>query len=229
MKSRRDQLALAIPAEETPGTPSWRHEEIARRAGWDPVAGVDEAGRGPLAGPVVAAAVILPPGSVWPGLNDSKRLRRDVREALEVEIKARALAWSCALADPEEIDRLNILGATHLAMRRALEGLRLPPAFALVDGLPACGLGTPHQALVRGDSRSFSIAAASVLAKTERDRILLDLDRAHPEYGFARHKGYPTAEHLRQLSRHGPAPCHRRSYRPVAVLLKSPSPPADGS
>ena len=189
---------------------------------WDVVgllAGVDEAGRGPLAGPVVAAAVILDELHPISGLNDSKKLSPLRREALYDEIRSKALCCSVAQASVEEIDRLNILQATLLAMRRAVEGLRLLPAKVLVDGNRLPVLGVLAEAVVRGDATVPAISAASIVAKVTRDRWCADLDQRFPQYGFAAHKGYGTAEHLDALRRHGACPEHRRSFSPVAQVL----------
>lgn len=180
--------------------------------------GVDEAGRGPLAGPVVAAAVILDPLNPISGLNDSKKLSAKRRDALAVEIRAKALAWSVAEASVEEIDRINILQASLLAMRRAVEGLKIQPETALIDGNRCPQLACPAEAIVGGDGKVASIAAASILAKTVRDAGMLLLHAEYPMYGFDRHMGYPTALHLQALREHGPSPVHRRSYAPVAQL-----------
>ncbi len=177
------------------------------------VAGCDEAGRGPLCGPVVAAAVILPRGLVLEGLGDSKKLSEKQRERLYTEITDAAIAYSIAEASPEEIDRLNIREASMLAMNRAIEGLPVQPDGVLVDGNYARGFSMPAMTVVHGDALSPSIAAASILAKVTRDRICLELDRQYPQYGIAVHKGYPTAAHYKALSEHGPCPCHRRSFR----------------
>jgi len=184
-----------------------------------PVCGVDEAGRGPWAGPVSAAAVILDPERIPPGLDDSKALTERRREALEPEIKAAAVAWAVGFATVEEIDALNILRATGLAMRRAVEALVVRPAFILVDGSYRFDLPAPVRPVVRGDSLSVSIAAASILAKTARDRVMLDLDREWPDYGFAAHKGYHAPRHVEALQRLGPCPAHRRSFAPIRALL----------
>ena len=191
---------------------------------WHPtglVAGVDEAGRGPLAGPVVAAAVLLDDQNPIHGLNDSKKLTPARREKLFDEIRAKALCCSIAQASVEEIDELNILHATMLAMRRAVEGLRLKPSLVLVDGnrLPT-KLKVPAEAIVKGDARVSSIAAASILAKVHRDRLCLELHETYPHYGFATHKGYPTADHLAALALHGACLVHRRSFEPVRVALQ---------
>ena len=182
------------------------------------IAGVDEAGRGPLAGPVVAAAVILDPARPIAGLADSKKLSANRRERLAVEIRAKALAWSVAEASVEEIDRINILQASLLAMRRAVEGLKIQPETALIDGNRCPQLACPAEAVVGGDGKVASIAAASILAKTVRDAGMLVLHAEYPMYGFDRHMGYPTALHLQALREHGPSPVHRRSYAPVAQL-----------
>jgi len=183
-----------------------------------PVCGVDEAGRGPWAGPVSAGAVILDPDNIPAGLNDSKLLSEKAREKLEPEIKARALAWGVGLASVEEIDQLNILQATGLAMRRAVEALALTPAFALVDGNYRFALPCPILTVIKGDSRSSSIAAASILAKVARDRIMVEADGLFPGYGFAGHKGYHAASHVEALNRLGPSPIHRLSWAPIRAL-----------
>lgn len=183
------------------------------------LAGVDEAGRGPLAGPVVAAAVILDELNPIAGLADSKKLSARQREALFDEIRAKALCCSIALASVEEIDELNILHATMLAMRRAVEGLRLKPSLVQVDGNRVPPLQVPAQAIVKGDAKVKAISAASILAKVHRDRLCDELHQAHPQYGFDGHKGYPTADHLAALREHGATPHHRRSFGPVKVVL----------
>ena len=183
-------------------------------------AGVDEAGRGPLAGPVVAAAVILDDLHPIKGLADSKVLTAKRREKLFDEIRAKALCCSIAQASVEEIDRLNILQATLLAMRRAVEGLRLKPVKVLVDGNRLPVLDILAEAIVRGDAPVASISAASILAKVQRDRWCVEIDAQYPQYGFARHKGYGTAEHLAALRAHGASPVHRRTFRPVTEVLR---------
>jgi len=185
------------------------------------VAGVDEAGRGPLAGPVVAAAVILDPARPIAGLADSKALSPARREALFALVRERALCCSVAEASVEEIDRLNILQATLLAMRRAVEGLAVPPARVLVDGNRLPPLAVPAEAIVKGDARVAAISAASILAKVTRDRWCAGLHARYPLYGFERHKGYGTAEHLAALRAHGACPEHRRSFAPVAQVLEA--------
>ena len=184
------------------------------------IAGIDEAGRGPLAGPVVAAAAILPVKFRHKELRDSKQLTPLQRERIYEEIVSNAaIAWAVAAVEIEEIDRLNILRATHLAMRLAVEKLATPPDHVLIDGLPVRGFPITQTALVQGDGLSFSIAAASVLAKVTRDRLMLDHDRVFPQYGFAQHKGYGTELHLERLRQHGPCPIHRRSFLPVQQAL----------
>jgi ribonuclease HII len=183
------------------------------------VCGVDEAGRGPLAGPVVAAAVILDPARPIAGLNDSKKLSAKRREFLAVEIRAKALAWAVAEASVEEIDRINILQASLLAMQRAVDGLATRPSHALIDGNRCPKLACTSEAIIGGDGKVASIAAASILAKTVRDAGMLELHTRYPQYGFDRHMGYPTAAHLKALREHGVTPIHRRSYAPVAQLL----------
>lgn len=188
------------------------------------VAGVDEVGRGPLCGPVVTAAVILDPARPIVGLNDSKKLSEARREVLFEEICEKALAWCVARAEVEEIDRLNILHATMLAMQRAVEGLAVTPQLALIDGNRCPKLAVPSAAVVQGDAQVPAIAAASILAKVSRDREMCALDLIYPGYGFAAHKGYGTAMHLEALRRLGPTPLHRRSFAPVRELLEAPSP-----
>lgn len=185
------------------------------------VAGVDEAGRGPLAGPVIAAAVILDPVNPVSILKDSKQLTPSRREALYLEITQKAIAWSVGRAGVEEIDRLNILQATLLAMRRAVDGLRPAACFVLVDGNRCPRLDCPVEAVVRGDSTVAAISAASIIAKVTRDREMVEMDRRYPGYGLARHKGYPSREHLLALQRLGVTPLHRRSYAPVRKLLST--------
>jgi ribonuclease HII len=183
------------------------------------VCGIDEAGRGPLAGPVVAAAVVLDPGRPVAGLDDSKKLGEKKREALALLIRERAVAWAVAEATVEEIDRLNILQATLLAMQRAVAGLGIRPTGALVDGNRCPELAIPVAAVIRGDGKIASIAAASILAKTVRDAAMRMLHARYPQYGFASHMGYPTAAHIRALEAHGVSPVHRRSFGPVARQL----------
>jgi len=183
------------------------------------VCGIDEAGRGPLAGTVVAAAVILDPQRPIAGLNDSKKLSEKKRDALALLIRERAIAWAVASASVEEIDRLNILHATMLAMQRAVAALNVRPTGALVDGNRCPKLDIPCEAIVKGDGKIASIAAASILAKTVRDAEMLVLHAQYPMYGFDRHMGYPTAMHCQALAEHGASPVHRRSFGPVARQL----------
>lgn len=192
-----------------------KHETELWGRGLVRVAGVDEAGVGPLAGPVVAAAVILPPGCSLSGVNDSKKLSARQREAVCQPIREAAVAWCVAQASREEIDRINIYHAGLLAMRRALDGLRVGPQHALVDGRTIGGLPFPETRIVRGDASELSIAAASVLAKVHRDQLMDELDARFPVYGFAQHKGYPTPAHLTALRANGPCEEHRRSFAPV--------------
>jgi ribonuclease HII len=179
------------------------------------IAGIDEAGRGPLAGPVVAAAVILDPKRRVRGLRDSKVMTPEQREEVAIDIRARAIAWAVAASDVGEIDALNILRATLLAMRRAVEALAIQPIEALVDGDHCPQLVCPVYAIIKGDRDVPAISAASIIAKTTRDAMLVALDRDYPMYGFARHKGYGTPEHLAALDLHGPCPHHRKSFAPV--------------
>lgn len=202
-----------------PPAPDMSAETAAHEAGYRTVCGIDEAGRGPLAGPVVAAAVVLPAGYELPGLNDSKKLTAKQRERLYEALMADARVQKCvAQASVEEIDRLNILYATHLAMRRAAEGLPIPADFCLIDGLAVPNFPLPSQNLVKGDARCLSIAAASILAKVTRDRYMAALDAEFPQYGFARHAGYGTAAHLKALREYGVTVHHRRSFAPVAQM-----------
>ena len=183
------------------------------------VCGVDEAGRGPWAGPVSAGAVILDPNMIPKGLDDSKKLTAKAREALEPQIKASALAWGVGFATAEEIDTLNILQATGLAMHRAIEALSVKPAHALVDGNYRFVLPCPVTPVVGGDGKSLSIAAASILAKVARDRLMVEMDAVYPGYGFAGHKGYHATSHVAALAKLGPCPIHRRSWAPIRALL----------
>ncbi|PIE24974.1 MAG: ribonuclease HII [Neptuniibacter caesariensis] len=184
------------------------------------VAGVDEVGRGPLVGNVVAAAVILDPAKPIQGLADSKKLSEKRREQLYREIKEKSLAWCVASASPAEIDELNILHASMLAMKRAVEGLPVAAQFVYVDGNRSPDLACPCEPVVKGDSKIPAISAASILAKVDRDHEMKDLDKVHPEYGFAKHKGYPTAVHFAALKKYGPLPAHRRSFKPVRELIE---------
>lgn len=194
-------------------------EERLRASGFSTIAGIDEAGRGPLAGPVVAAAVILPPDFCHPRLNDSKKLTEKVRDRLFLELsETPGVVHAVVEVGPAEIDDLNILRATHEAMRRAVARLVPQPDHVLIDGLPVRPFSLPQTALVGGDGLSLSIAAASVFAKVTRDRLMLALDAQYPQYAFARHKGYGTALHLARLQEHGPCPAHRLSFAPVRQL-----------
>lgn len=192
--------------------PDLSYEKFYQEQGYSLVCGVDEAGRGPLCGPVVAAAVILREDDPIEGINDSKKLSEKKREALFDEIRARALAYSIASASPEEIDELNILGATMLAMRRAISGLSPAADFALIDGNTVRNMPIPAVGVIKGDAISSSISAASILAKVTRDRLCLEQDALYPGYGIAGHKGYPTAAHMEAVRRLGPSPIHRRSF-----------------
>ncbi|MDK3160270.1 ribonuclease HII [Kamptonema cortianum] len=201
--------------------PTLDFEKAARAKGFVRIAGIDEAGRGPWAGPVTAAAVILPEQFAHARLNDSKQLPEKKREEIFDELMANSqIIKGVGLASAEEIDSLNILRATHLAMRRAVEALANTPDFLLIDGRPVKdSFSIAQQAIVKGDSKSLSIAAASILAKVTRDRLMLDIDHAFPQYGFAQHKGYGTAAHAHALTTHGPCPVHRRSFAPVRTAL----------
>ena len=183
------------------------------------VCGVDEAGRGPLAGAVFAAAVILDPANPIQGLRDSKKLSETKRDLLAMQIKEHALAWSIAQCSEAEIDELNILQATMLAMRRAIEGLKVTPTLALIDGNRCPHLAIRAEAIVKGDSKVQAISAASILAKTARDAVCMQMHQQYPQYAFDQHKGYPTALHLERLRAHGVSPLHRKSYAPVRALL----------
>jgi ribonuclease HII len=194
----------------------WKLEKAARKLGALRIAGLDEVGRGPLFGPVVAAAVILPAGCHLRGLTDSKKLSEKKRIEFDIEIRANAVAWAIAAVDAETIDRINIRQASLLAMRLAVEQLALSPDFLLIDGRDQIDWHCPQQAVIQGDALSLSIAAASVLAKVYRDRLLTDLDREFPGYGLAQHKGYACPAHLAALELLGPTRLHRKSYQPVA-------------
>ena len=193
--------------------PDYEFEKAAVNSGFSCICGVDEAGRGPLAGPVCAAAVILPEGAVIAGLDDSKKLTEKKREKLYDIIKTTAVAYSVAYGTLEEIETVNILEATYLAMNRAIEGLNIKPDFALIDGnrVPR-GIKIPCETIVKGDSKSMSVAAASVLAKVTRDRLMLEYDKKYPEYNFKKHKGYGTKEHTELIKQYGPCEIHRFSF-----------------
>lgn len=190
----------------------WEFEQIKQQEGYRLICGVDEAGRGPLAGPVCAAAVILPDGVEIPGLNDSKKLSDKKRRELYPIIKEKAIAYSIAFADHKEIDEINILQATFLAMQRAIDGLDIKPDFALIDGNREKDFGLPVQTIVQGDGRSANIAAASILAKVTRDDLMESLAKEYPDYGFEIHKGYGTKAHYQALAEHGPSPVHRMTF-----------------
>lgn len=192
--------------------PDYSYELNALQNGFAAVCGVDEAGRGPLAGPVYAAAVILPQGLVIEGLNDSKKLSEKKRELLYDEITKNAVAWSVAYATEKEIDEYNILQATFLAMKRAVESLEPGADYALIDGNRMPLLDIPGETVIKGDSLSMSIAAASILAKVTRDRLMVDIDKMYPQYQFSKHKGYGTKLHYEMLAEHGISPVHRRSF-----------------
>ena len=200
-------------------TELWEIENAVRAEGFTLICGGDEARRGPLAGPVCAGAVILPPGLDIPGLNDSKKLSDKRRLALFREIQEKALAWSLGRAEPHEIDELNILHATMLAMQRAVAGLKISPEYVLIDGNRCPALPMPSMAVVKGDSRVAEISAASITAKVTRAAGLAALDLPSPQYGFAQHKGYPTPFHLERLAEHGATEHHRRSFGPVKRAL----------
>lgn len=190
----------------------YEYERNAAQQGYTAVCGIDEAGRGPLAGPVYAAAVILPDGLKIPGLNDSKKLTEKKREALFDEICQKAVAYGIGCASEQEIDEINILQATYLAMRRAVEQLSVPADYALVDGNRMPPLAIPGETVVKGDAKSASIAAASILAKVSRDRVMLLMDPVYPQYQFAKHKGYGTKVHREALLTYGPCPIHRKTF-----------------
>ena len=192
--------------------PTLEFENARYAEGYTAICGCDEAGRGPLCGPVVAAAVILPRDTVIEGLNDSKKLSEKKREALFEVIKEKALAYAIAEASPAEIDEINILNASMLAMRRAVEALPIKADFALIDGNCSRGFQIPTETVVKGDAKSASIAAASILAKVTRDRQCIELDKEYPEYNIAKHKGYPTKEHMDAVRKYGVAPIYRKSF-----------------
>jgi ribonuclease HII len=197
----------------------WKLERAARARGFLRIAGLDEVGRGPMFGPVVAAAVILPIDCHLPGLTDSKKLSEKLRNEFEIEIRKSAVAWSVAAVDVETIDRINIREASLLAMKMAVEKLVLGPDYLLIDGRDSIDWPCEQLAVVKGDGTSKSIAAASVVAKVHRDRLMVEFDQTYPGYGLARHKGYCSAEHLAALKRLGPTPQHRKSFAPVAQTV----------
>lgn len=199
--------------------PTQEFERVARLCGYRRVAGIDEAGRGPLAGPVVAAAVILPARCRLLGIDDSKQLPANDRELVYTAILEHAVGVGIGSADVAEIDRLNILEATRLAMRRAIDQLAPPPDYILIDAVVLPGVNVPTRPIIKGDSLSVSIAAASIIAKVTRDRLMARYHEIFPEYGFLSHKGYGTAEHLERLARHGPCSIHRRTFAPVQEVM----------
>jgi ribonuclease HII len=215
--STSQPLGKKLPAG--PPVCGWKLERAARKCGWLRVAGLDEVGRGPMFGPVVAAVVILEPGTRFDGLTDSKKLPEKKRVELDIEIRARAAEWAIAAVDVETIDRINIRQASLLAMRLAVQQLTVEPDYLLIDGVDTIDWPCPQQSVIQGDATSFSIAAASILAKVYRDALLVELDREYPGYGLASHKGYCSAEHLAALARLGPTPLHRKSFSPVAQQL----------
>lgn len=195
------------------------YERAARAAGYELVAGVDEAGRGPLAGPVSVAAVILPFELELPKLNDSKKLSAKVRDELYDEIMAKAIAIGTALVDAATIDRVNIYQATMNGMYESIFALKPEPTKVLIDAMELGSLPMPHESIIKGDAKSASIAAASIIAKVNRDRLMDEYDKQYPEYGFASHKGYGTAEHIAALKKYGPCPIHRRSFEPIKSMV----------
>ena len=197
----------------------YAYEDAAAEEGFELVAGVDEAGRGPLAGPVSVAAVILPRGLYLPKLNDSKKLSAKVREELYDEIQEKAIAVSSVLVDAKTIDRVNIYQATMNGMYEAIFGLDPAPQKVLIDAVHLEKLPMPEESIIKGDAKSASIAAASIIAKVTRDRLMMQYDKAYPEYGFAQHKGYGTAEHIAALRKYGPCPIHRQSFEPIRSMV----------
>jgi ribonuclease HII len=213
-------LELFGPA---PAPTMWEFEDRALLSGYKAVAGVDEAGRGPLAGPVVAAAVILPRSHAIPGINDSKQLTPAVRDSLFELIQGEALAIGVGVSDSRTIDRINILQATLRAMEEAVGRLQVPADCLLVDGISATALPLPQKTIKKGDSLSFSIAAASIIAKVTRDRLMLEYDQLYPGYGFAGHKGYGSAAHMAAIASLGPSPIHRLTFRGVREHVRTPA------
>lgn len=207
-------MTLTLFGEE-PAPTMWEFEELARRQGYRSIAGIDEAGRGPLAGPVVAAAVILAPGAGIEGVNDSKKLTEKQREGLFDRIMADALAVGVGIMDHDVVDRDNILQATLAAMEQAVTQLTPAPDFLLIDGISKVPLPLPQRTIKQGDGRSVSIAAASIIAKVTRDRLMVEYDRLYPGYGLAGHKGYGSQAHLEAIARLGPSPIHRTTFRGV--------------
>ncbi|HUL00894.1 MAG TPA: ribonuclease HII [Nitrospirota bacterium] len=195
-------------------------ERIALQDGYNLIAGLDEAGRGPLAGPVVAAAVILPHNTLIPGLTDSKQVSKQERERLFAVIRSQAVCYAIGTTDERTIDEVNIYQATIIAMERAIQAITPQPDYLLLDAIALPRVSIPQKPLIKGDCRSHSIAAASIIAKVTRDRMMLELHKKHPQYHFHKHKGYGTKEHLSLLQKHGPCEAHRRSFQPVALLFK---------
>lgn len=212
-KQREEQQRIAA---------MWQYERQAKAQGYHWIAGTDEVGRGPLAGPVVAAAVILPETAELPAIKDSKKLTKNQREHLSGLIKAQAVAWAIAEVSEKEIDEINILEASRLAMQKAVQALAATQTadFVLVDGLPNPRLILPAQAIIKGDNKSISIAAAAIIAKVYRDQLMEDYEQQYPGYGFADHKGYPTAEHLQAIAKLGPCAIHRMSFRPLCDRIE---------
>ncbi|MEQ1654222.1 MAG: ribonuclease HII [Nitrospira sp.] len=203
--------------------PTEEFEQEARRCGYRRIAGVDEAGRGPLAGPVVAAAVILPFRCRLTGADDSKQLSVSERDRLYAEIMDRAVSVGVGSATADEIDQINILEATRLAMRRALAEISPAPDYVLIDAVSLAGMAMPIRPIIKGDALSLSIAAASIVAKVTRDRLMAQFHVAYPQYNFLSHKGYGTEEHLARLVEYGPSPIHRRTFAPVSAVLNAPA------
>lgn len=197
----------------------YSYENSLLKEGHSYIAGCDEVGRGPLAGPVVAAAVILNPNVLIEGLNDSKKLSEKKRIALDIEIKEKALAYKIIYIYPKEIDKINIYQASKKAMIEALKALNPKPSFVLSDAMPLNELGIPFESIIKGDSKSATIAAASIIAKVERDNYMIEMSKKYPEYGFEKHKGYPTKQHIEALNKFGVLDIHRRSYKPVSDKL----------
>jgi ribonuclease HII len=198
--------------------PTWQIEQMVRQNGYSLIAGIDEAGRGPLAGPVVSAAVVLPHNFCCPGIGDSKKLSEKKRNLFFPRIMQKAAAVGVGICDPKEIDASNILAAALLSMKRAVGNLDIVPDFLLVDGKFTLSMNISQQAVVKGDAKSISIAAASIIAKVTRDRIMANLHQMYPAYNFIRHKGYPTVAHKQAIQVHGPCPVHRKTFKGVMVL-----------
>lgn len=217
-KAPASAATVRKPPARTPVC-GWKLENAARKAGFLRIAGIDEVGRGPMFGPVVAAAVILAPRCKLDGLNDSKKVNEKRRIQLDLEIRENAVAWAIAAVDVDTIDRINIRNASLLAMKQAVEQLALTPDYLLIDGVDTIDYPCPQQSCIQGDGTSFSIAAASILAKVYRDRLIVELDSQYPGYGLASHKGYCSAEHMAALAKLGPTPLHRKNWSPVAQHL----------